>query len=268
MAIDTADLKALYKMFNDEAFTQLKTFQQEAQMEDEHLSTVLGEVVKASISGSIGAYEAYNKKGLILAQITSEGKRAADIASTTSVRDAQSTKDLAVKTAQITSEGKRAAVMEEDANIKKQTAYTIIAKRKREQGVVESSGTLSYSNDKTSQIENQIELLKKQASKVTADTGFVGKQGTNMDMQVRHNCIIQAMDAAQGYNMGIGNAGLIPSQSMHTNFFVQNKALMLNAGVSFSGNDARFTPDGTTQSVTLGTYSVDVGTLSESSSGS
>lgn len=214
MAVNNDDLKSIFKMFNDETFAQLKVFQADTQMEDEHLATVLGETIRGAMGSSVGALEVY----------------------------------------------KKLEVMDKDKEIKTQTAYTIIAKRKREQGAtVAQDGTITYTADKSSQIENQIELLKKQALKVIADTTFVGKQGANMDLQVRHNCIIQAMDAAQGYNMGIGNAGLIPSQDMHTNFFVQNKALMCNAGVDFSATgEASFTPDGADASIVLGTFKVDV----------
>lgn len=214
MTIDTTNLQRLYKLFNDEAFSKLQEFQREIQMEDEHLATVLGETIRASITGCVSALELY----------------------------------------------KRIEVMDEDKEQKKQTTLTIIAKRVREQGaMIGEDGALLYSTDMSSYMENQIELLKKQILKVVEDTGFVVKQGKNMELQVRHNCIIQGMDASQGYNMGIGNAGLIPSQDMHTNFFIQNKALMLNAGIVFDANGlASFTPDNQQNVIELGTYKVDV----------
>ncbi|MFW9625373.1 MAG: hypothetical protein ACMV1K_01410 [Sulfurospirillum sp.] len=221
MSIDTTDLKTLYKLFNDDAFTKLQEFQKEIQIEDEYLATVLGATVQASISGSINALELY----------------------------------------------KRMELMDEDKENKIQTNLTLVAKRVRELGAtVGTDGELVYSSDMSSYIENQIDLVKKQILKVAQDTTFVIKQGANMDLQVRHNCIIQGMDAAQGYNLGIGNAGLIPSQDMHTNFFIQNKALMLNAGISFDENGlATLKPDNKDTVINLGTYKVDVTMPTEAS---
>jgi len=131
-------------------------------------------------------------------------------------------------------ESEKTDLVKNDAKLKKQQTYTVVAKRKREQGAtVDDTGNISYTTDKSSHIEKQIELLGEQIDKVEADRKYVKAQKTNMDKQVRHNAIIQAMDKAEGYNMGIGSAGLIPDQAMHTNFFIQNKALMLEAGVEF-----------------------------------
>ncbi len=104
---------------------------------------------------------------------------------------------------------------------------------------------------KDNQAVKQNLLLDKQALKVVQDTVFSLKQGVNMDKQVQQNCIIQAMDKAEGYNMGIGTAGLIPSQDMHTNFFIQNKALMLHGGITFNENG-----EAVYDNIVLGTYNV------------
>jgi hypothetical protein len=247
MSINLTDFKDIYKDINDDFFARLKDLQESTQMEDESLAKIASNGYASGMATSVEVLKALKQNALVDAQIESETKRALDIASSTSVRDIQSTKDLLVK--------------DEEINIRKENIYTIIAKRKREQGVTESNGTLTYTNDLSSHIENQIDLLKKQVLKVEGDTTYTQHQTSNMDMQVRHNVIIQAMDKAATYNMGIGNAGLIPTAAMHTNFFVQNKALMADAGIKFATDGTTsFTPDNSTSSITLGTFNVDVGT--------
>jgi len=111
-----------------------------------------------------------------------------------------------------------------DIENKTEQKYTVIAKRKRELGATtDKNGKISYTKDKSSLIEKQIEYQGSQ-------TTYIGKQGTNLDKQVKQNCLIQAMDKLEGYNMGIGNAGLIPNSTMHTNFFSIAKTLVEEGG--------------------------------------
>lgn len=220
MSEDQQQLKDLFNMFGDELKTLVTTIHEDTNMEDEHFATVVS-------NGIVGAMDS-------------------------SVKALQVIKTNALVDQQIESEKNRTTFINEDIELKKEQKYTVIAKRKREQGAtVNEDGTITYSNDGTSQIEKQIALLEKQAEKVVKDIWFTDKQGINMDKQVIHNCIIQAMDKAEGYNMGIGNAGLIPSQAMHTNFFIQNKALLIEAGIEFTENGEAKLGD-----IVLGTFNI------------
>jgi predicted HNH restriction endonuclease len=233
MAIDTSDLKIIFNMFSEELKTLVTQIQTETNMEDEHFSSIVSQGIASAMDSSVRALQVYKSNELIDEQIDSQKER------TTLIKE------------QTDTETQKAKLVEQDKNLRLEQIYTIKAKRKREQGAtVDSDGVITYASDKSSQVENQIELLKKQTLKVIKDTTYIEKQGTNMDKQVKQNCIIQAMDKAEGYNMGIGNAGLIPSQDMHTNFFVQNKALMLEGGVTFDGNIAKL------GDVTLGTFNI------------
>lgn len=121
MAISTSDLKELYIMFNDEAFKKITDYQKETQMEDESLALVMSETIKGAMSSSVSALSVlkdnevkdsqiagYNKDLLLKdAQIVTEGKKAEDLISTTTVRNEQSAKDLLLKDAQISTESKK-----------------------------------------------------------------------------------------------------------------------------------------------------------------
>lgn len=167
-----------------------------------------------------------------LATIVSEGVKSA---MDSSVKALQVYKTNSLIDKQTLTEVQKALLVTADASVKNAQKISIEADKTR----------------KDTQATKQNALLDKQALKVAADITFVGKQGTNMDKQVKQNCIIQAMDKAEGYNQGIGQAGLIPSQDMHTNFFIQNKALMLEGGVVFSA-----TGKATLNGIVLGTYNV------------
>ena len=131
----------------------------------------------------------------------------------------------------------RAMSVFKDNSLKDEQIITIQAERKRNLGVtVDENGVLQFSTDGNSTIEKQQQLLAQQIAKTTADKNFVETQKTEMEAQVKHNAIIKAMDALADYVMGLGGGGLIPSSSMHTNFFAQNKILLLEAGATFSGN--------------------------------
>jgi hypothetical protein len=133
---------------------------------------------------------------------------------------------------QVATETKKASLVEADTELKKHQRYSVIAQRKRQQGAtVDTNGNITYSSDGSSLIEKQID-------KVQADKDFVVTQKTEMEKQVKHNAIIKGMSSMSDYVMGIGGAGLQPSQAMHTNFFSGHKILFLEAGASIdsSGN--------------------------------
>lgn len=65
MAIDTSDLKIIYKDFLDDAVSALKDLQSETQMEDEALSTATSNVIIGAMSNSIQALDTLKKIDLI-----------------------------------------------------------------------------------------------------------------------------------------------------------------------------------------------------------
>ncbi len=125
---------------------------------------------------------------------------------------------------QLGTETEKKLLVTADKNLKVHQMYSVIAQRKRHQGcTVTDAGVFTYTSDGTS-------LIEKQILKVEADKNFVTTQKTEMEKQVKQNAIIKGMDSMSDYVMGIGNAGLKPSQAMHTNFFAGHKILFLEAG--------------------------------------
>jgi hypothetical protein len=133
---------------------------------------------------------------------------------------------------QLDTESEKKALVTADKNLKKHQMYSVIAQRKRQQGAtVDDNGNITYTSDNSS-------LIEKQITKVQADKEFVTTQKTEMEKQVKHNAIIKGMDSMSDYVMGIGNAGLKPSQAMHTNFFAGHKILFLEAGATIDNAGA------------------------------
>jgi hypothetical protein len=131
----------------------------------------------------------------------------------------------------------RALSVFKDNTLKDEQILTVKAERQRNLGVtVDANGVLNFSSEGNSTIEKQQQLLAEQIKKMIADKNFIETQKTEMEAQVKHNAVIKAMDALADYVMGLGGGGLIPSSSMHTNFFAQNKILLLEAGATFEGN--------------------------------
>ena len=101
MAIDMTDLTTLYDNFLTKGLDKLLKLQAETQMEDEFLAPASSKIIIGAMQNSTQAYETL-KRGLLLdRQATTEEKKALDIASSTTVRDEQSAKDLLVKDEQI-----------------------------------------------------------------------------------------------------------------------------------------------------------------------
>jgi hypothetical protein len=141
-------------------------------------------------------------------------------------------------------EDKKALLVVADTELKKHQKYSVIAQRKRQQGcTVSDAGVFTYTSDNSS-------LIEKQITKVGKDAEFVNTQKEEMAKQVKHNAIIKGMESMSDYVMGIGNAGLKPSQAMHTNFFAGGKILFLEAGAKIdSAGAVTYDINGTTQTI-------------------
>ena len=242
--IDITDLAKVNKMFNDNLVEALTTLQQNTQMEDEHFSTVAGAGFQGAMDNSVKTIATFKNNELADARISNERKlglirdqqelaerlKNGGISYTYIYYKSYFNKDGARfdTTEYFTGDEIDTVTISEDVEgVLTDFIYNLFEDIYRIKDKTLSNGT------QKSNYEAQRDLILKQFEKVKADITFVGKQGTNMDKQVMQNCIIQAMDKAEGYNQGIGQAGLIPSQAMHTNFFIQNKALLVEGGVTF-----------------------------------
>ncbi len=116
MAIDMADIESIYDTFLQKGSAKLIELQKEINIEDETIAQVTSDIIVGAMNTSLQAVEMLKRVELLEKQLVTETNRAADIASTTAVRDAQSVKDLALKdkdialkTEQLVTETNRAA---------------------------------------------------------------------------------------------------------------------------------------------------------------
>jgi hypothetical protein len=232
MAVTNDQINGYYDNFLTKGKTTLIELFNAGNMSGEEQANVISTLLDSAMRNSLSAIELGSKLELL-------DKQVVDIESSIKVREEQSTQDLLNKQAQKIlldkqqlTETKKATLVEADTELKKHQRYSVIAQRKRQQGVgVDDDGNITYDSDGFS-------LVEKQIAKVQADKEFVDTQKTEMEKQVKHNAIIKGMSSMSDYVMGIGNAGLQPSQAMHTNFFSGHKILFLEAGASIdsSGN--------------------------------
>lgn len=100
MEIDTTELSSIYDEFLTKGMQKLTDLQNDTQMEDEHLATAAAAIISASMENSTRTLQVLKSNQLIDAQIATETNKTLDIASATSVRDAQGAADYILKNSQ------------------------------------------------------------------------------------------------------------------------------------------------------------------------
>ncbi|MDQ7044720.1 MAG: hypothetical protein Q9M32_02235 [Sulfurimonas sp.] len=113
MAI-TDELASIYDIFLEKGMLKLEELQAETGMEDEYLAVASAKIIDGAMVNAVNAISVLKKNALIDKQIDTEDKKALDIVSTTTVRNAQSSKDLLVKAEQIKMSVKQQAKVHAD----------------------------------------------------------------------------------------------------------------------------------------------------------
>ncbi|MDT8337578.1 MAG: hypothetical protein RQ763_00120 [Sulfurimonas sp.] len=257
MAIDTEDLSTIYDTFLSKSLKELNDTQASMQMEDEHFSAIMSEIIKSSMENSVRAYQAINANALVQAQIATELKKALDIVSTTTVRDLQNAKDLLLKdeqismlTAQQATELKKALDIVSTTTVRDlQNAKDLLLKDEQISMLTAQQATeLKKALDivSTTAVRNansaadiinktkQGVLLDKQALKLIVDTLFVEKQTLELGRSVEFNNNIKALDSYADMVGTMGAGGLVISSDMWTTLFAMINALNTNATVPTS----------------------------------
>ena len=210
MAIDTTDLESIYDTFLTKTTDKLKSIYDETNMEDEHYAQALGVVITGAMENSVRSMDVVKRGELVDKQVITEEKKALDIVSSTSVRDAQSTQDLLNKAS-------------EKSRIDAQT--TLIGK----QEITEEKKALDIENSTTLKTnasvqdilnkQKQVELFAQQIFKSQADEAFVNEQKLQLIASVSWNNKIKALSSYADMIGTIGAAGLTVKAPQWTLFF-------------------------------------------------
>jgi hypothetical protein len=125
--------------------------------------------MQQSVAFILGKQQADKQADLIDKQILTEVKKTLDVTSTTTVRDAQSVKDIAVKTAQITSMGKEDIVKDKQAlDITSQTSVRN----------TQSTKDALLKDEQIIETQEKVDLIQSQDLDVQAKTVIATTQST------------------------------------------------------------------------------------------
>ncbi|PID47318.1 MAG: hypothetical protein CR967_04585, partial [Proteobacteria bacterium] len=129
-------------------------------------------------------------------------------------------------------------LIQEEKSVKREQKYTIIAKRKTEQGVTSADKWgINYMGNQCGYKDGaQTMLLCKQKEKVSKDIEYTNTQKTKLEEQVRHNALIQAADKQADYILGLGQGGLMPKAIQHANFYSTLNHLTSEVGLYLNAN--------------------------------
>ncbi|MDQ7067740.1 MAG: hypothetical protein Q9M40_07095 [Sulfurimonas sp.] len=213
MAI-TDELASIYDIFLEKGMLKLEELQAKTGMEDEYLAVASAKIIDGAMVNAVNAISVLKKNALIDKQIDTEDKKALDIVSTTTVRNAQSSKDLLVKAEQIKMSVKQQAT--ED---------------KKALDIVSTTTVRNAQSSKDLLVKaEQIKMSVKQQAKVHADTLFTDEQRLQLGISVTYN---NRLKVFQDYGDTLGNIGLggfvIPS-SMWTTYFNMADDIYVNYG--------------------------------------
>jgi len=267
MAIQIIDLSSVYDEFLKKGLDQLKELQKDTEMEDEQLANTASNIIVGAMQNSVSALEALKRVELLDLQKETEAKKALDIASSTSVRDAQSKQDLlnkasekarideqtALITKQAESEAKKALDIasstsvrdaqskqdllnkaSEQARIDEQTA--LITKQaeseaKKALDIVSSTSVRDAQSTKDLLVKaEQIAMSKVQQEKVKADGSFVSTQETQLKYSVIYNNRLKTLKNYSDTLSNIGLGGFVIPSSMWSTYFDMANDCYINWG--------------------------------------
>ena len=245
MGLDLTDLKSLYDDFLTKGIERLAKLQETTQMEDEFLATASSNVIVGAMTNSIQALETLKRSQLIDKQIDTEIKKALDVASSTSVRDAQSSQDILNKAAQVTLMTKQAETetnkaldvasstsvrdaessqdisnKKDEITIKQNLANADIGIKTQQELAekIKNGGiNFAYSIDSEGKIISKSmttvgtgkSIYEYQTDKLMGDTDFVKEQKTQLTNSVVHNNRLKTLDSYKGYLGDIGLGGFV-----------------------------------------------------------
>ena len=221
--ISTKEIDTIFDNFLTKTIKKIELLYFETNMEDEHFATVASNVIASAMETSVNAYVSLKKSGLIdqqiamsVAQEATELNKALDIASSTAVRNAQSEKDLEIKS--------------KDMLLKDQQIAMSVAQEATELNKALDIASSTAVRDAQSgqdllNKEAQRQLLLKQALKLAADTLFTARQTFELSRSVEFNNQIKALDSYADMIGTMGAGGLVISGDMWDTFFALIKSL-------------------------------------------
>jgi len=230
MAITTTDLSTIYDYFLQKGLDRLTQLQKDTQMEDEHLATASSNIITGAMKNSISALEAIKRVELLELQKDTEIKKALDIVSTTSVRDAQSAQDLLNKASEKARIDEQTLLMSKQVDTEIKKALDIVSTT----SVRDAQSAQDLLNKTAQKL-----LINQQVAKLVADTSFVGEQETQLSLSVGYNNSIKALTAYGNMIGTMGAGGLVISSDMWSTFF--NMIQGLSANVSSNPNSTTVT---------------------------
>ena len=267
MAIDTKDMETIFDNFLDKTTQKITTLYNDTNMEDEHFATIAGTVISTSMNSSVNAYESIKRCQLIDKQIITEEKKALDISSSTAVRDAQSAKDLDVKSQDIALKAEQIAmsVKQQDTETAKaldissstavrysQSSKDLDIKYQQELSEKIKNGNVSITHtydEETGEVLTTTygtgtskSVYEAQIEKIISEKILVNSQTTELARSVKFNNQIKALDSYADMIGTMGAGGLVVSVSMWKTLKSMIKSL--NDGtttVTYPADDDEFT---------------------------
>ena len=208
-------------------------------------------------------YIVFEKESIYEKERKLADKQIEDAQSQIDVRNAQSAKDLEVKTKQISTEDKRVLDLDSAINVRNaQSAKDLELKDKQIENAQSQITVREDTNAKDLELKTkQIESAAEQINKIKQDVSYNKTQESLLKQQTIHNIFIKNAEQIADYVMGLSGGGLTPPVGMHTNFFIAIKALLYQAGcdISPAGEVTMIDTNDNTKTLSLGSF-IDVET--------
>jgi len=241
-----------------EATTALETLFNGGNLKNEDIPVVIAQTIQGSFSEARSTYETLLKSKLFWEEHKAKiyrnyGVEIEEDGTVTLTIGADS-----LMHHQIEESKKRLAKTETEIDIAKESH---IAKLYREQGIeIEEDGTVTLTIGADSLMHHQIELLKKQTSKTGKDQEFVETQIDELKESVIDNRIIKTGESYSDFIMALGGAGVVPNETLITNYLILTKLGLLRTGVHIA-EDGKVTAqvadyNGTKHIIDLANYSL------------
>ncbi len=141
MAIDTDDLKSIFKMFSSELTGAIKNIQDISHLEQENFSDIVSKGLVGAMDSSVKALQVFKQDSLQQQETTSlvnyRTIQGNVLNGELAIKQAQSTKDLSVKDAEITYKTKQGSALDAEIAIKQAESTENVLIKKKQQAQIE-----------------------------------------------------------------------------------------------------------------------------------